>query len=146
MNQNRPKTFEAYLDAHNVSEDADFFEMCAIMDKWKRYERMERKRREANIRKGQRVLPRLHRASDFDIWKHAEISVGGNEERIMLVKALYRRKARLVNVLSDLYNYLMFDYVRSPVPIYPMTFIGLRKQYNRDLARALRRKEKEGRF
>lgn len=131
----RPETLEAYCKMRGVGVDEDFFEMCLICADWDRFQELERKRRVRNRLRGLRLHARLSFVRDYDIWKQCK-GIENREEKYLMAKAIYRRKARLLLVLTDLYNYNMFDDVRMPHRKCPMKFSALRRRYNRDLLAA----------
>ena len=72
-----------------------------------------RARRQANIKKSERVLKRLHKVQDMDLYRmtqHIEPDwFGDKHEQFQAVKELHTKKTRIVWFLKGLYVYLAFD-------------------------------------
>jgi len=122
------------LQAQEVMDDFD----AMIHEEALRVEKAERYRlkRERNMLKALRIRPRLYRVQSFDIWANAEQQGeddwGDLTPRNNEVKALYARKAKLVWILTTLFNYWSFDY--RPTDFRPnkktLTFSYLSKRYD----------------
>jgi len=135
----RPKTYGNFCKARG-GEPADFFDSLDMLDNWDRFQRREKVRRKANKARAVRLHNRLNIVRDYDVWTDTA-QIEDTWDRYEQVKRAYRKKARLLWVLTALYQYWMFDYSKVPVRN-DMTFSNTRKRYNRYLKQARDAREK----
>lgn len=136
----RPETFNEYLARLDIDRD-DFFAALEITEDYKQYAEREKEIIREQHRKARRILARMQIVERFDIWdkkRHNAPKIGKrpwsrkrlNRWHINEVRRLYRRKSKLLSVLTDLYHYLAFGQIRNKNSNrYNITFTGLRKQW-----------------